>query len=155
MIQPMFETSAAMAGRFEDPETATRYIRAGRATITLRSAKTQTRFTFEIEKEEKEGKVFWVRVLAGGDNTNDFQYLGMLNQQGAFVATKKSAALKDSTCFKAFEWSWRALAERKTMPAQLEVWHEGSCGRCGRKLTVPESIADGLGPECRKKARRG
>jgi hypothetical protein len=28
------------------------------------------------------------------------------------------------------------------------VWHEGRCGRCGRKLTVPESIESGFGPEC-------
>lgn len=31
---------------------------------------------------------------------------------------------------------------------RVEVWHEGSCGRCGRKLTVPSSIETGLGPEC-------
>jgi len=28
------------------------------------------------------------------------------------------------------------------------VFHEGACGRCGRTLTVPESIASGFGPEC-------
>lgn len=150
MIQPMFETSAAMAGRFEDAKTATCYIRAGRATITLRSAKTQTRFTFEIEKV-KDMEAHWVRVLTSSDS---FQYLGMVTTSGKFVATKKTPdTLKSAACFKAFEWSWRALAERKRMPTTLEVWHEGSCGRCGRKLTVPESIADGLGPECRKKAR--
>ena len=32
----------------------------------------------------------------------------------------------------------------------LEVWHEGRCGRCNRALTVPESIASGIGPECAK-----
>jgi len=30
----------------------------------------------------------------------------------------------------------------------LEIWHEGRCGRCNRKLTVPASIALGIGPEC-------
>jgi hypothetical protein len=30
------------------------------------------------------------------------------------------------------------------------VWHEGSCARCGKKLTVPESIESGFGPECVK-----
>ncbi len=34
------------------------------------------------------------------------------------------------------------------MPEQLEVWHEGCCGKCGRKLTDAESIARGIGPEC-------
>ena len=30
----------------------------------------------------------------------------------------------------------------------VQVWHEGRCGKCGRKLTVPESLTSGLGPEC-------
>lgn len=34
------------------------------------------------------------------------------------------------------------------IPPSLEVWHEGRCGRCGRALTVPESIASGIGPVC-------
>lgn len=28
---------------------------------------------------------------------------------------------------------------------------EGACGRCGRKLTVPGSIASGIGPTCAEK----
>jgi hypothetical protein len=153
MIARMFETAAEMAGRFADPDAAVRYILAGKATITLRSAKTGTRFTYEIEREAEEGKVCWVRVLTGGDNSADFQYLGMLNERREFKATKKSTALKDTTSFAAFDWSWRQLSGKR-LPSKLEVWHEGSCGRCGRKLTVPESIADGLGPECRKKVSR-
>jgi hypothetical protein len=30
----------------------------------------------------------------------------------------------------------------------MELWHEGRCGKCGRALTVPESIESGLGPVC-------
>jgi hypothetical protein len=30
----------------------------------------------------------------------------------------------------------------------VEFWHEGKCGRCNRKLTVPSSIESGFGPEC-------
>jgi hypothetical protein len=47
----------------------------------------------------------------------------------------------------AFGWAWRHPDSDK-----LEVWHEGRCGRCGRRLTVPESIESGLGPECATKA---
>ena len=154
MIAKAFETDAAMAGRFDNAEDATRYIRAGKATITLRSAKTQTRFTYEIERIEKSNKAQFVRVLTGGDNQADYQYMGLIDERGRFKRTERSRIEETAVSYIAFEWSWRALAERKVMPTQLEVWHEGSCGRCGRKLTVPESIADGLGPECRKKARR-
>ena len=39
----------------------------------------------------------------------------------------------------------------KTEAKSLEIWHEGRCGRCGRKLTVPSSIESGIGPECASK----
>ena len=32
----------------------------------------------------------------------------------------------------------------------LIVYHVGKCGRCGKKLTDPESILTGLGPSCSK-----
>lgn len=34
---------------------------------------------------------------------------------------------------------------------KVEVWFSSACCRCGRKLTVPSSIARYLGPECAKK----
>jgi len=30
----------------------------------------------------------------------------------------------------------------------LNFFHEGKCGKCGRKLTTPESIKNGFGPTC-------
>ncbi|MGQ4872128.1 MAG: DUF6011 domain-containing protein, partial [Candidatus Thorarchaeota archaeon] len=32
------------------------------------------------------------------------------------------------------------------LPEKVRIWHEGKCGRCGRRLTVPESIESGYGP---------
>ena len=32
----------------------------------------------------------------------------------------------------------------------FEMLHEGRCGRCARRLTVPASVASGIGPECAK-----
>ena len=32
--------------------------------------------------------------------------------------------------------------------AGFDVHHEGKCGKCGRPLTVPESVKTGLGPIC-------
>jgi len=50
---------------------------------------------------------------------------------------------------KVFEWLWRTrLSTASELPDQVEVWHEGRCARCGRRLTVPESISSGFGPEC-------
>jgi hypothetical protein len=44
-------------------------------------------------------------------------------------------------------WLFGHLLERRPLP-RCTVHHEGRCGRCGRTLTVPESIESGFGPEC-------
>ena len=51
---------------------------------------------------------------------------------------------------KAFAWFWRVLNGSGNFPAGFEFWHEGRCCRCGKRLTVPESIQGGIGPECIK-----
>ena len=43
------------------------------------------------------------------------------------------------------------LATKARIPEHLEIFHEGRCCACGRKLTTPESILSGIGPECAKK----
>jgi len=47
-----------------------------------------------------------------------------------------------------FAWLWRQITETKDLPEKAQVWHEGRCGACNRKLTVPDSISAGLGPKC-------
>ena len=32
--------------------------------------------------------------------------------------------------------------------SRADVYHSGTCSRCGRVLTTPESIRSGLGPVC-------
>ncbi len=60
---------------------------------------------------------------------------------------RASDVSRDAPSSIAFSWAWRKML-RNELPDQLEIWHEGRCGRCNRKLTVPESVASGFGPEC-------
>lgn len=126
------------------PGTRARYALAGRATVTIVSAKSGQRFTYEIRKREiRENQfVHFVSVLNGPDNNSHYLYIGMIGERG-FSLTPKSKVSKDAPSFIAFDWiskNWES--------DRMEVWHEGSCGVCGRKLTVPESIATGIGPVC-------
>ena len=41
---------------------------------------------------------------------------------------------------KAFSWAWSHLVGEVLPNEQLEIWHEGRCARCNRKLTVPEDL---------------
>jgi len=120
---------------------------AGRARLTFRSVKTGTRFTFKVTA--KEGKPAFVALMTGSDNESDFEYLGCIYDAKTFAHGRKSRIAPDAPSAKAFAWVW-AQIQKGALPESLEVWHEGRCGRCGRVLTVPESIETGLGPECVK-----
>jgi hypothetical protein len=138
-----------MRGRFTDAVTARQFMRAGKATVTLVSKKTGNRFTYRLRESEDKACTF-VGLLTGPDNTANYQYLGRISRD-VFWAGRKNPRpgdiAKTAPSVVAFDWAWRQVA-KGNMPDQLEIWHEGQCGRCGRKLTVPESIANGFGPEC-------
>ena len=137
---------------FHDPHDAKTYTLAGRATVTLTSERTGTRYTYKVRQMKDEGgqpRQLWsVGLLTGPDNESDYQYVGVLN--GELKLTAKSRLKDDSVPVRAFRWFWRHVSEGQ-MPPETEVRHAGTCGRCGRTLTVPESVDSGLGPECRTK----
>lgn len=128
------------------------FILAGHAVFTVRSKKTGTRFTYKIRQPEPETDgapaPHFVSVLTGPDNESDYQYLGCIFQARDFVVTKKSRIGKDAPSAKAFAWLWAQLMAGKDVTGQMEYWHEGTCCRCGRRLTTPESIEAGIGPVC-------
>ncbi len=132
-----------------------RFVQAGKAVVTLRSLKTGERFTYRIVRAD-DGKALFVHLLTGPDNEADFHYLGVVLIQ-PMVSTWRHGGLKScvpvhAPANKAWAWTWKQVTEDKALHPQLEVWHEGRCGRCGRRLTTPESIALGLGPECAQRA---
>lgn len=170
----------AVQGKLESWSAVQEFLFAGNATITLRSRKTGDRYTYKIRAKKEDLKrltqeqqiaatpgcdskfeatfadtdvTYFVNLLRGPDNTGDFAYMGVMRKPGTFHLTSKSVVGRTAGSFKALVWFLDALrCGRAVLEDKLEVWHEGKCGRCGRKLTVPESIAVGLGPECVRKA---
>jgi hypothetical protein len=135
--------------RFQTAVAARDFITGGNATVTLVSTKSGTRFTYKIRAND-EGDVFFVSLLSGPDNENDYRYMGRI-ARGVFWQGRKvpkpGDVGPDAPSSVAFKWAWERLC-RGVMLDSLEIWHEGRCGRCSRKLTVPSSIASGFGPEC-------
>ena len=120
------------------------FVLAGNATFTLVSIKTGTRFTYKVTKAENGKRLYFVKLLGGPDNESDYRYMGVLDSNGAFRRTAASKVGESAPSYKAFAWFWSL----KALPSTIEVWHEGRCGMCGRKLTVPESLERGIGPDC-------
>lgn len=132
--------------KFENAAAARDFILAGNAYLTLVSDKSKTRYTYRIKKSN-ERTLFFVSVLYG-DNTKEYTYIGLIREKTFELARKASP---DDPRVKAFAWTWAFLKREDRVPTTLEVWHEGRCGVCGRKLTVPSSIAIGVGPDCQTK----
>jgi hypothetical protein len=131
--------------------TALSTARRGSTVFTVVFKNTGRRFTFRIGTPDKpkdpDSPPIFVRVLSGPDNTKDFGlYLGRLDR-GRWYDGKVSAG---ADSYKA----WKCLLDRAMSPDgsypedRIEIWHAGSCCKCGRRLTVPESIRDGIGPVC-------
>lgn len=125
-------------------EQAKAYILAGNATFTAKSLATGKHYTFNAKKA-KQGYVWFFSVLGG----EEYRYVGTLFGQ-RFVVTDKSTFERESQCVKALQWVLNCIFVWKEL-INLEVLHDGTCGRCGRQLTHPDSILTGLGPECAKK----
>lgn len=151
-----------------DKDQIFEYMLAGNSTFTVENESTGNRLTFKITsiqratgKPELPQKLWFVKVLNGPDNESNYMFLGSLQvkanpefQTDEFVYykhSKKSGATEDATSVKMIEWMVKRLQSKKFgWPENVHVFHEGRCGRCGRKLTVPESITSGYGPECIK-----
>lgn len=150
-----------------DPEAIEPYVLGGRATVTVVSKTTGTRFTYRVEQKRvgpreagetdeqydarkraaQDGPRF-VKVLTGTDNENHYTYVGHIDEGRTFRLDRRSQFGATAPSVSAWRWFWSALRAKSTKLEQCEVWHDGRCSRCGRKLTVPESVASGLGPIC-------
>lgn len=153
--------------QLEESSMIKSYMLAGNAKLTLVSKKTGTRFTYKVrlapnDEGKPDHKVPWfVSVLNGQDNENSFAFLGVIwkryvddSKANHFYEYKhgvKSGFGPTAPSAKAFAWFFSNLLDLGTIQDSLEVWHEGTCGKCGRSLTVPESIERGIGPECASK----
>jgi hypothetical protein len=132
-----------------DPAVTVRFMLAGNAHVTFQSRRTGTRFTYRVvladprPGDDREPPHF-VSVLTRPDH---YDYLGCIFDGERFKRTSKSRISEDAPSAVAFDWVWRTLTSGKMHP-ELGVWHEGRCGACGRRLTTPESISNGLGPVC-------
>jgi hypothetical protein len=132
-------------------DKAQSFVLAGNATFTLVSKDTERRFTYKMTKSNNKPNLYFVKLLHGPDNNNDYKYVGCYySDTNVFYIDKH---YRDRA-----EYAWPAsirainyfLRHLDNLSDRLVVYHEGKCARCGRKLTTPESIITGFGPECRR-----
>lgn len=143
--------------QIKDFQQLSDFMFAGNATLTVKSIKSGDRFTYRIKRPNppKEGEnagpvSHFVGVLTGPDNYQDYTYLGHIFRESRdYVHGRKSTIGVDAPSAIAWQWFYdTVIGTGRILLDRVEIWHEGRCGACNRKLTVPESIETGLGPEC-------
>lgn len=119
------------------------FVTAGRAEFTIDNGKGQ-HFTFRVTRAKKSRALFVSHVSAGK------HYMGILTDGLVLKLTAKTTTTDDAIETKVFRFAMRVINGATALPEGYSVRHVGKCGRCGRKLTDPVSIASGIGPDCAK-----
>lgn len=123
-------------------------------TLTIESPKGGHR-TFRITTSKALGGKRVVALLTGSDNENDYTGFAFATDDGVKVWRRfLSTPNEKPTKWEYFGAMLDRLVGGIENPLTLDgytVKHERKCRRCNRKLTTPESIEAGIGPECIKK----
>ena len=142
----------------------TRFFGAGNSIFTIYSP--SRHYTFKIRQRrvkahernaqgnplKQEKMPFYVYLLTGQENTSDYTYIGVYNPRyNSFHLTKSSKFNDETKAVKVLRWGLRMVADGDWSSPNVQgygVISEGRCCKCGRTLTAPESISDGIGAKC-------
>src|SRR5215831_2337101 len=156
VFRPSGLPSPVGPGRIEDPGDVKTFLTAGHATVTLVSLKTGRRFTYRLDTtdnppDSRSPVTHFVKVLSDPDDDRP-AYLGHVFRHDDYTHGVKSKIAHDADEAAAFRWFWRRVVVDQRPPTEvnLEVWHDGRCGCCVKRLTTPESLPTGICPQCRE-----
>lgn len=137
-------------------EDIIRFVLGGNAIFTIENKLTGNRFTYKV-RQKKDGDIFWVSLLNGPDNHSDYRFFGTIfpaqgyerhTQPPRFKHSAKGKITENAPSVRAWRWFFDRLFSKQDFPIEFEFHHVGKCARCGRALTVPDSIRSGFGPDC-------
>jgi len=125
-------------------DKAYNYLLSGKATVTFHNTLTDGQFTFTInQKTVGTPKVtlgIWYVYHAN-------VYIGFI--RGDVFILHNVIPSNKQEAVKAIKWCWGNII-KQTIPDTLHILHDGTCGKCHRRLTDAESIEYGLGKVCRE-----
>lgn len=120
--------------------------------FTIKNMKSEQHRTFKVKTQAPDARFApgerIISVLTGSNNEDASSYtgVGFVKKDGIAVWRKQQGS--ELAALVNFFWKRVALNEH----LDFELYHEGRCCRCNRKLTVPESIVTGIGPICADRA---
>lgn len=131
------------------------YLIGGKGIVTLKSPSGRAyTYAFNSPRDPKadfpEGTLF---IYVQRDHGN-WLYLGMIDKTKHFRLTYASHAGSDSRAVKGAIYLVDRMFGRNT-DTRMEVYHQGICSVCGRRLTHYKSILCGIGPKCKRRLKHG
>lgn len=130
-----------------DPKDIREYVFAGNAVFTIVSTATGNRFTYKVRKQAND--TYLISLLTGDDNMSAYTRIARYYTKSK-IDGKPFVYLfsenREAPSRKAIMYFFYHLDN--PLYYGIKFYHEGRCGCCGRRLTTPESIERGIGPEC-------
>lgn len=116
------------------------------ASFTIRSKDSGKDYTYKIQRSAFKGQ--WYTHIFVEKTYLHFDYLGQYFQGKIWL--KKQQVTTPAAI--AIAWVLGKADEKRFtfLDQKIDLFHLGSCLRCGKTLTDAESIEHGLGPVCRK-----
>jgi hypothetical protein len=143
-----------IGAQIKDQAQAFEFLFGGVAHTTLKSLRTGKQFTYRIVKNVPKPPlppIHSVSVFVKPPHVKQYgpswHALGFI-RDGVLQPYNGFVLKPNHPSFRALEWAIKHLPLGTAH--DMEIWHQGECGRCGRLLTHPVSIATGFGPECTK-----
>jgi hypothetical protein len=121
---------------------------------TIQSSKTGDHRTFKIRTQDEKAEFApgqrIVSLLTGSENDSDSSYTGFafIDDLGIHVWTKKRG---EGLWEKYAEMLWSLALDSALSPWAVKgftIMGSGTCLRCNRLLSTPESVKNGIGPVC-------
>lgn len=137
------------------PEITAEFLTAGNARFLVTNRE-GTQYTFRIKRWEskKTGRIFFFVDAQERSQGMEFVKMGTMDPD-TFVFSHggdRAQISADHTAVKVFEWAVDMIFGEYDLPEGYNIKHCGTCGACGRPLSVEESVIRGIGPVCYGKA---
>lgn len=151
MTNMITELTSRLSNQDTRKKDAQEYITAGNATFTVKSSKWQKYYTYKFvhKKNDKCKERYMIYLLYGPDNTANYRYFGLFYADTQTLRLSENTYTDPAVMLRAFIKI--LYTESQVWPTTCHFYKSGKCACCGRKLTTPESIERGIGPECYEK----
>jgi len=131
------------------------YMLAGKSEVTMISTQTGNTLSYKIIKKKSDKNESEFIYFIYHISENELIYAGIMVYKEdidtfEFYKGQKGNLDTDHIAIKGLLSVVNKL-HKGNYDIPVEIYHCGRCGKCGKRLTTPDSILSGVGPECAKR----